>query len=395
MEVTSTVISTPNVQSIRSEQICDPSLINTIPVSIQSQLQQQQQHQHQLHHHHQQQTQNVGIVSSGGNIIVAASSPIRTINTSNYSTICIPSSAGVPISTTTVTVPPTKTIQQIPQQQHVIPQNFLIQKQQQHQPVPQAQTISTPVTIVPHPGAIPVQNQMQTTQIIPQPQPAMQQQIPAKMPKQIIYARHPAVTQTQASPEDTMIVPQAPPPPKPKIIMSTASLQPGQQPGTVQTSATIPRAAFAQRVPHQVTRLPVSVGQPQQQQQTQPQPQAQPQFRQVTVKARKLEGGNKGRGGRTTNSGRPPPGAVNLERSYQICQAVIQNSPNRHQLKAQLRPPQEFLAAAAAAKHDKPTNANNVMKPAGNVTIEKAVDQPQTQFSIITSSNKVGGDASL
>lgn len=36
---------------------------------------------------------------------------------------------------------------------------------------------------------------------------------------------------------------------------------------------------------------------------------------------------------------RPPPGSVNLERSYQICQAVIQNSPNRHQLNNQLKPP--------------------------------------------------------
>ncbi|CRL07558.1 CLUMA_CG020523, isoform A [Clunio marinus] len=41
------------------------------------------------------------------------------------------------------------------------------------------------------------------------------------------------------------------------------------------------------------------------------------------------------------NNQRPPPGTVNLERSYQICQAVIQNStnPNRHQLNNQLKPP--------------------------------------------------------
>lgn len=50
----------------------------------------------------------------------------------------------------------------------------------------------------------------------------------------------------------------------------------------------------------------------------------------------------RGRGSRTT-SDRPPPGAVNLERSYEICRAVIQNSPNRHQLKAQLRPPPSML----------------------------------------------------
>uniref|UniRef100_A0A182KBI4 Protein ASX-like PHD domain-containing protein n=1 Tax=Anopheles christyi TaxID=43041 RepID=A0A182KBI4_9DIPT len=55
-------------------------------------------------------------------------------------------------------------------------------------------------------------------------------------------------------------------------------------------------------------------------------------------------GGGK-RGGRSSSS-RLPPGAVNLERSYQICQAVIQNSPNRHQLKAQLKSPQAFLAAS-------------------------------------------------
>jgi hypothetical protein len=41
------------------------------------------------------------------------------------------------------------------------------------------------------------------------------------------------------------------------------------------------------------------------------------------------------------NNQRPPPGTVNLERSYQICQAVIQNSanPNRLQLNNQLKPP--------------------------------------------------------
>lgn len=55
-----------------------------------------------------------------------------------------------------------------------------------------------------------------------------------------------------------------------------------------------------------------------------------------------------GRGSRG-NSNRPPPGAVNLERSYQICQAVIQSSPNRHQLKAQLRPPPSMLSTGAGS----------------------------------------------
>lgn len=42
---------------------------------------------------------------------------------------------------------------------------------------------------------------------------------------------------------------------------------------------------------------------------------------------------------RHQNNHKPPPGTVNLERSYQICQAVIQNScnPNRMQLNNQLK----------------------------------------------------------
>lgn len=72
--------------------------------------------------------------------------------------------------------------------------------------------------------------------------------------------------------------------------------------------------------------------------------------------------GKGGRGSRS-NSNRPPPGAVNLERSYQICQAVIQNSPNRHQLKAQLRPPPSMLAST-----------NNNTTPGSPIAIEKRDD---------------------
>lgn len=43
-----------------------------------------------------------------------------------------------------------------------------------------------------------------------------------------------------------------------------------------------------------------------------------------------------------------PPGTVNLERSYRICQAVIENSPNCEQLKAQLRPPSAFSSKVPA-----------------------------------------------
>ncbi|KAL1124317.1 hypothetical protein AAG570_002085 [Ranatra chinensis] len=60
-----------------------------------------------------------------------------------------------------------------------------------------------------------------------------------------------------------------------------------------------------------------------------------------------------GRGGRNSNS-KPPPGAVNLERSYQICQAVIQNSPNRDQLRCQLKPPPSLLKHQQPPQHPPP-----------------------------------------
>jgi len=63
-----------------------------------------------------------------------------------------------------------------------------------------------------------------------------------------------------------------------------------------------------------------------------------------------------GRGGRSNNN-KPPPGAVNLERSYQICQAVIQNSPNRHQLRCQLRPPPSMLSTSNATQSQTATQS--------------------------------------
>lgn len=355
MEVTSTMISN---QNLRSEQLCDPNLVNVIPTSVGVG------------------GGSMGIVSSGGNIIVSAGNQIRTpVNVSQFSTICIPSSAGVPITTTAMS---TKAIQ-------INQQNFLIQKQQQHhhqqhQQLQTAQTItSQPVTVVQH-QTIPVQSQqMATSQQITHIQPPMQQ-IQNKLPKQIIYAHHPAIVKDNNT---NTIVAQAPFQ-KQKIIMSTANIQQKvvQTQPISNTTITVPQrtTAFAQRMPSQTTRLPVTVGQ------------------QVTVKpVRKPEiPSNKGRGGRSTsNSGRPPPGAVNLERSYQICQAVILNSPNRHQLKAQLRPPQDFLAAAAA-KTKNTSNDTNTMGTKTVTTIksvipisEKPTDQQQTQYGNVTSSNKV------
>lgn len=74
----------------------------------------------------------------------------------------------------------------------------------------------------------------------------------------------------------------------------------------------------------------------------------------------KSKGSGSGGGRNRSNNNKPPPGAVNLERSYQICQAVIQNSPNRDQLKCQLKPPPSLLAAAVANNSKK--NENKVGK---------------------------------
>uniref|UniRef100_A0ABD2WCY4 DEUBAD domain-containing protein n=1 Tax=Trichogramma kaykai TaxID=54128 RepID=A0ABD2WCY4_9HYME len=47
---------------------------------------------------------------------------------------------------------------------------------------------------------------------------------------------------------------------------------------------------------------------------------------------------------RSRNHNKEPPGVVNFERSYQICQAVIAKSPNRHQLQAHLKPPPSLMS---------------------------------------------------
>lgn len=69
----------------------------------------------------------------------------------------------------------------------------------------------------------------------------------------------------------------------------------------------------------------------------------------------------RGRGSRTITD-RPPPGAVNLERSYEICRAVIQNSPNRHQLKAQLRPPPSLISTKVQVTNPATVQGTTVTK---------------------------------
>lgn len=86
-------------------------------------------------------------------------------------------------------------------------------------------------------------------------------------------------------------------------------------------------------------------------------------------------GGSAGRG-RGHAGSKPPPGAVNLERSYQICQAVIQNSPNRHQLRCQLRPPP-------------PTGGKEIATAAGAGTAAVPVPVTDTQNPMVTSSNRL------
>ncbi|XP_015120271.1 polycomb protein Asx [Diachasma alloeum] len=85
----------------------------------------------------------------------------------------------------------------------------------------------------------------------------------------------------------------------------------------------------------------------------------QPQYTSPSVNPRSRSGGQVGyrgsrnggkeQGSRSRSSTKEPPGAVNLERSYQICQAVIQSSPNRDQLKAHLKPPPSLLARGDGA----------------------------------------------
>lgn len=97
-------------------------------------------------------------------------------------------------------------------------------------------------------------------------------------------------------------------------------------------------------------------------------PQVAPQFR---PKLRSKDTGLSCKS-RRNNSSKPPPGAVNLERSYQICQAVIQNSPNRDQLRFQLKPPPSLLASTPG-------------KSSSDVPQEKA-SSTQTQYGAVTSS---------
>ncbi|XP_057666536.1 putative Polycomb group protein ASXL3 isoform X2 [Diorhabda carinulata] len=112
---------------------------------------------------------------------------------------------------------------------------------------------------------------------------------------------------------------------------------------------------------------------------------------------------SQGTGNRNRSNSKPPPGAVNLERSYQICQAVIQNSPNRDQLRCQLKPPPSLLAAAQANNMKK--NENNRQSfnrqpqqfaPIRGATINKTFTPPlpapsNNNYQMVQGSNGIRG----
>uniref|UniRef100_A0A1A9V1N8 DEUBAD domain-containing protein n=1 Tax=Glossina austeni TaxID=7395 RepID=A0A1A9V1N8_GLOAU len=98
--------------------------------------------------------------------------------------------------------------------------------------------------------------------------------------------------------------------------------------------------------------------------------------------------------GRKTTS-KLPPGAVNLERSYQICQAVIQNSPNRENLKAQLRPPAALLnqqQQTVQTSNSAPlaTTAANVLKTQDDVVVNAVTTGPANSLPIGLPTNVMG-----
>ncbi|XP_060844425.1 polycomb protein Asx [Rhopalosiphum padi] len=76
-----------------------------------------------------------------------------------------------------------------------------------------------------------------------------------------------------------------------------------------------------------------------------------------------------------------PPGAINLERSYQICQAVIQNSPNRNQLRCQLKPPPSVLIGKSSFIRNGP-------KPIKNINITSS-SQPLVVRHVFASSRGI------
>ncbi|KAK4880162.1 hypothetical protein RN001_008308 [Aquatica leii] len=135
-------------------------------------------------------------------------------------------------------------------------------------------------------------------------------------------------------------------------VVTTASI-PNQTVSNPITQANLPRPGMAQSS-SAIPYMQLSTSQP---------------IRAVTTHT-KVKNNNKqgSANNRNRSNNKPPPGAVNLERSYQICQAVIQNSPNRDQLRCQLKPPPSLLAAttinnAKKVEMNRPQQFGNVNTP--------------------------------
>ncbi|XP_029667631.1 polycomb protein Asx-like isoform X1 [Formica exsecta] len=144
-------------------------------------------------------------------------------------------------------------------------------------------------------------------------------------------------------------------------VQNTLSTTMGiQSQNRTQNAIVIQHQTAASAQPRQIAAAMHQQQQQQQPQQQQPQQQQQYAGSSVTIPSRSSRVSNQGSqrgsrnnkeqgGSRSRSSTKEPPGAVNLERSYQICQAVIQSSPNRDQLKAHLKPPPSLLARGDGA----------------------------------------------
>nr|CRL92662.1 ASX [Drosophila subobscura] len=255
--------------------------------------------------------------------------------------------------------------QQLEQQQQAVQQKqqlqqFALQQAQLHQRQLMAQAANN--------NLLQQQQQQQQQQQTVVPTAAPQPKFIAK-PLNIISMTRPAANAsptTAATTANNTTIPSA----YANVVAVTAAPQPQQQPPPPSVTAS---AAVA--VPQQ---LPLPQPQPQQQQLSNHNSSMQqlptlpsvltmktlpPSGVPTTIAQQRLQPKMPTGKGRKATNNRMPPGAVNLERSYQICQAVIQNSPNRENLKAQLRPPGAILNQQQPQPQPMPTAVSTTVTP--------------------------------
>lgn len=162
----------------------------------------------------------------------------------------------------------------------------------------------------------------------------------------------------------------------PPSVVSTAMLNQNNQ---VTQSVTVPRTGMVQSS-SALPYLALSTSQP---------------IRAVPTHGKTKSKTSQTNSNRNRSNNKPPPGAVNLERSYQICQAVIQNSPNRDQLRCQLKPPPSLLAAAAVnntkKENTRQTQYGNVTSSRNNnnKTFTPPLPAPSNNYQVISGNNGV------